>query len=268
MNYISSNQNPVVREVKALKQKKHREAKSMFFIEGIRFVEEALKEDVSINKILVSEQLADTNGGKELLVKIHGGGYPLFTLPHKLFMEVTDTQNPQGVMAVLNTRNYIIDDIYDDKNFFIILDSIQDPGNMGTIIRTADAVGATCIVLSKGCVDVYNPKVLRSTMGSMFHIPICLSEDIFKTMDEMKSRGIKLCAAHLEGESDYFDLGLKDHIAIIIGNEANGISEEVKSYADILVKIPMPGKAESLNASVAAGILMFEVLRNRVKSLR
>ncbi|HHV29411.1 23S rRNA (guanosine(2251)-2'-O)-methyltransferase RlmB [Acetivibrio mesophilus] len=264
MNYISSAQNPVIREVKALKQKKYREEKGMFFIEGIRFVEEALKEGVQIHKILVSDKLADTTSGSEILEKVNNGGYSVFELPHKLFVEVSDTQNPQGILAVLDIKDYNIEDIWDNKNFFIILDSIQDPGNMGTIIRTADAAGATGVIVSKGCVDVYNPKVLRSTMGSVFHVPICLSEDIFKVMDSMKKRGVKICASHLEGNCDYFELGYKKDIAIIIGNEANGISEEVKNYADVLVRIPMPGRAESLNASVAAGILMYEVLRKNI----
>lgn len=265
MKYISSSQNPILKEVRALKQKKYREESGMFFIEGIRFVEEVLKEDIPISKVLVSECLSDVNGGKEILEKVKERGCSVFTMPHKLFIELSDTKNPQGILAILHARNYKIEDMYDEKNFFIILDYIQDPGNMGTIIRTADAVGATGVVLSKGCVDIYNPKVLRSTMGSVFHIPICFSEDIFKTLDDMKSKGIKVCAAHLEGDCDYFDIDVTDNIAIIIGNEANGISQEIKEYADILVRIPMVGKAESLNASVAAGILMYEVLRKRVK---
>ncbi|HOM01667.1 MAG TPA: 23S rRNA (guanosine(2251)-2'-O)-methyltransferase RlmB [Acetivibrio sp.] len=261
MNYISSVQNPVIKEIKSLKQKKYREEKNMFFIEGIRFMEEALKEEVQIHKILVSDKLGDTNSGREILDKVNSGGYSVFALPHKLFTEISDTQNPQGILAVLGIKNYSIEDVWDAKNFFIVLDSIQDPGNMGTIIRTADAVGATGVIVSKGCVDVYNPKVLRSTMGSIFHVPICLSEDIIETMESMKKRGVTICASHLEGNCDYFDLEYNKNIAIVIGNEANGISENIKNYADILVRIPMPGRAESLNASVAAGILMYEILR-------
>ena len=266
MKYISSAQNPVIKEVKALKQKKYREETGMFFIEGIRFVEEALKEDISIDKVLVSESLSDVNGGKEILEKVNARGCEVFLLPHKLFMEVSDTTNPQGILAVLQEQKYKIEDIHDNRNFFIILEGIQDPGNMGTIIRTADAVGATGVVLSKGCVDIYNPKVLRSTMGSVFHVPICFSENIFETLKDMKSRGIKVCASHLEGNCDYFDMDISDNIAVVIGNEANGISRQMKDYADILVKIPMVGKAESLNASVAAGILMYEVLRKKLNS--
>jgi len=264
MNYITSAQNPIIKEVKSLKQKKYREEKKLFFIEGIRFVEEALKEGVQIERILVSDKLAETNSGYEILKKVSNGGYPVFQLPHKLFMEISDTQNPQWILAVLSMKNCDIEDVWDEKNFFVILDSVQDPGNMGTIIRTADAAGMTGVIVSKGCVDVYNPKVLRSTMGSIFHIPICQSQDIFETMDRMKKRGIKICAAHLEGSCDYFDLEYKNNIAIVIGNEANGISEEVKNFADILVRIPMPGRAESLNASVAAVILMYEILRKNI----
>ncbi|MFZ5987502.1 MAG: TrmH family RNA methyltransferase [Bacillota bacterium] len=265
MNFISSSQNQVIKEVKSLKEKKHREAKGMFFIEGIRFVEEAVKEGIQINKILVSEQLVNASGGKELLERISIKGYDVFTLPHKLFKEVSDTESPQGVLAVLHTRNYSLMEVYDDNNFFVILDSVQDPGNMGTIIRTADAAGATAVVVSRGCVDVYNPKVLRSTMGSLFHVPICYCEDTIETLKELRVRGVRLYAAHLEGKFNYFDLSFKNNIAVIIGNEANGISDEVKDFADILVRIPMIGKAESLNASVAAGILMYEVLRNRMQ---
>lgn len=265
MIFINSSQNPVVKEVKALKEKKHREAKKLFFIEGIRFVEEALNEKVQINKVLISDHLNEVNGGNDIIRKLEISDFPLYKLPHKLFKEISDTENPQGVLAVLNTKNYTLDDIRNKNSFFVILDSIQDPGNLGTIIRTADAAGAAAVILSKGCVDVYNPKVLRSTMGSLFHIPVCYDQDIVKVMKEMKSIGIRLCAAHLEGSIDYFDLGLKEKVALIIGNEANGISEGVKNEADTLVKIPMPGRAESLNASVAAGLLIYEVARNRLK---
>jgi TrmH family RNA methyltransferase len=263
VNYISSDQNAVIKEVKSLKEKKHREAKGMFFIEGIKFVEEALKEKINISRLLISDRLVEVSGGMEMLQKIESG-YNVYTLPHKLFKEVSDTENPQGILAVLNSSNCLLEDVYNNMNFFIVLDAIQDPGNLGTIIRTADAVGATAVVMSKGCVDVYNPKVLRSTMGSLFHVPICYGEDVSDILNKMKSRGIRLCAADLEGTENYFNLKYKDNIAIIIGNEANGISETVRDAADTLVKIPMAGKAESLNASVAAGLLMYEVMRCRM----
>ncbi len=262
MNLISSSQNAIIKEVKSLKEKKHRDTKGMFFIEGIRFVEEALKEKAVISKILVSDHLSSVQGGNEVLEKVQMHKVPLYFLPYKLFKEVSDTENPQGILAVMHSRNYLLKDVISGRNFFVMLDSVQDPGNLGTIIRTADAAGVTAVILSKGCVDVYNPKVLRSTMGSVFHVPICYNMDITEAIIEMKSYGIRLCASHLEGSTSYYDLKYKDNIALIIGNEANGISESVKEAADLLVKIPMPGRAESLNASVAASLLIYEVLRH------
>ncbi len=265
MNFISSNKNPVIKEIKALKEKKFRDQKGLYFIEGIRFVEEALKENVKISKILVSDKLKDVHGGKEILERLESHGFHnIYTLSNNIYMEITDTESPQGILAVLKKEAVSINSVYDDKNFFVVLDSLQDPGNMGTIIRTADAVGVTAVIVSKGCVDVYNPKVLRSTMGSLFHIPVCYSENILETLQEMKDKGIKLCAAHLKGRKNYFELNYKEKIAIIIGNEANGISDSVADISDELVKIPMSGKSESLNASVAAGLLMYEVLRYRL----
>ncbi|WP_010248381.1 23S rRNA (guanosine(2251)-2'-O)-methyltransferase RlmB [Acetivibrio cellulolyticus] len=266
MNFISSSQNPVIKEIKALKEKKYRDQTGLFFIEGIRFVEEALKEKIEISKILVSDKLADVHGGKEILEQLENSNCcNVYTLTNKLYMEVTDTENPQGILAILNKKSISLESVYDNKNFFLVLDSLQDPGNMGTIIRTADAAGVTGVIVSKGCVDVYNPKVLRSTMGSLFHIPICYSENILQTLEEMKNKGIRLCAAHLSGSKNYFELDYKDNIAIIVGNEANGISDSVAGISNELVRIPMAGKSESLNASVAAGLLMYEVLRLRMK---
>ncbi|OPZ91567.1 MAG: putative TrmH family tRNA/rRNA methyltransferase [Firmicutes bacterium ADurb.Bin419] len=265
MNFISSNKNPVIKEIKALKEKKFRDQKGLYFIEGIRFVEEALKENVKISKILVSDKLKDVHGGKEILEQLESHGFQnVYILSNNIYMEITDTESPQGILAVLKKEAVSINSVFDDKNFFVVLDSLQDPGNMGTIIRTADAVGVTAVIVSKGCVDVYNPKVLRSTMGSLFHIPVCYSENILETLQEMKDKGIKLCAAHLKGRKNYFELNYKENIAIIIGNEANGISDSVVDISDELVKIPMLGKSESLNASVAAGLLMYEVLRYRL----
>ncbi|MDQ2087330.1 RNA methyltransferase [Herbivorax sp. ANBcel31] len=265
MNYISSNKNPAIKVLKSLKDKRHREAKNMYFIEGIRFVQEALKENVKIDKIFVSEKLEYTNGGKEMLKTIDKTKKDCFTLPHKLFKEISDTDSPQGILAQIEMQKYSLDTMLYKDNFFVVLDSIQDPGNMGTIIRTADAAGATGLILSRGCVDIYNPKVLRSTMGSIFHIPIYSSNDILKDLNYLKDKKIKLCASHLEGKKPYYSLDNVSNIAVIIGNEAKGISDDIKNISNSLVKIPMVGRAESLNASVAAGLLMFEIMRKRMQ---
>jgi len=263
MQLITSSQNTVVKELKSLKTKRTRDEKGLFFIEGIRFMEEALKENAEFDKIFISEKLADINGGSEILKRINNESYTIYSLPDKLFKEISDTENPQGILATIRFRKMSADEIHEDGRFYIILDSLQDPGNMGTIIRTADAAGVSGIIISKGCVDIYNPKVLRSTMGSVFHIPLYHSEDLIKTINKLKKSGCKIYAAHLKGSVNYFEEDMRGRSAIIIGNEANGISDEIAEQADVLVKIPMPGRAESLNASVAASLLMYEVVRQQ-----
>lgn len=265
MQTITSNQNPVIKEVKSLKARKSREEKQRFFIEGIRIIDEALKERVAIESILLSDRLYETKGGEEILSRIRCENYETYHLPDKLFQEISDTENPQGIMAVVKMRRQKLEEMIEGGDFFLILDSLQDPGNMGTIVRTADAAGVSGIIISRGCVDIYNPKVLRSTMGSVFHVPFCFSENLQDTILALKAKGLKVFAAHLNGDSNYFEINMKNSTAIIIGNEANGICKEVAEQADTLVKIPMPGKSESLNASVAASILMYEVVRQRYR---
>lgn len=265
MDLITSNKNPVIKEIKALFSRKYREESRLYFIEGIRFVEEALSEKAEIERILISERLPYNKGGEEIIAKVRSAGFNYYSLSEKLFKEISDTESPQGIMAVLKARNWNLPDIIEDRNNILVLESLQDPGNMGTIIRTADAAGITGVILSKGCVDIYNPKVLRSTMGSVFRVPIYISNDLHETIQTMKSKGIKVYAAHLKGNINYFEANFKVNTAIVIGNEANGISDDVAEVSDMLVKIPMIGRAESLNASVAASLLMYESVRQRIK---
>ena len=165
---------------------------------------------------------------------------------------------------VAETRFYEIDEILGSTNYLLIMDSIQDPGNLGTMIRTADAAGFTGMIISKGCVDVYNPKVLRSTMGSIFRMPLCFTDKLENVLENIKLKGIRVYASHLSAKESCYEINMTNNIAIIIGNEANGISNEILPYADKLIKIPMYGRTESLNASIAAGILMFECVRQRM----
>lgn len=144
---------------------------------------------------------------------------------------------------------------------YILLENIQDPGNMGTIIRTADAADADGVFLSKGCVDIYNPKAVRSTMGSIFHLPIFTDVDLKELVNKIN---VETVAAHLKGDKTPYDINMKKGIAIMIGNEGNGLSNELSEKADNLVKIPMPGKAESMNAGVAASIMIYEAVRQRM----
>lgn len=261
MNFIQSSQNNTIKEIKALHQKKHRDAQGLYFVEGIRFVSDAVDSRQSIIKAVISDRLESLNGGESLISRLSGVCQDIYCVPDKLFCDISDTQSPQGVLAVLKKQPAEITDAISGGKSVVVLDGLQDPGNVGTIIRTADAAGVSAVLMTRGCVDIYSPKVLRSTMGSVFHIPIIEGLDIIDTIKLLKYKGYKVIASHLNGENNYYDEDLTCKSAIIVGNEANGISEETAAISDKLVKIPMPGKAESLNASVAASIMIYELVR-------
>lgn len=263
MNVIQSSQNSTIKEIKGLHLKKNRDASGHYFVEGIRFVNDAIDNNQTIVKMVVSDKLESLNGGPELIEKVKAACTECYLVPEKLFNEISDTQTPQGVLAVLKKREFVLDEIIEQGSSLVLLDNLQDPGNVGTIVRTADAAGVSAVLMSKGCVDLYSPKVLRSTMGSVFHMPIFEGLSINETIKMLKKFGYKVIASHLAGRNNYYDEDLTGKSAIIVGNEANGISEETAALADRLVKIPMPGKAESLNASVAASIMIYEIVRQK-----
>ncbi len=242
--FIQSESNRIIKEINSLRLKKNREKLGLFIAEGERLVKEA---EGHIAYTLASQ------GYK-------GDIEPDYTADDRLYGKISDTINPQGILAVCRMR--ASEFTGEKKNsLYIALENIQDPGNMGTIIRTADAAGADGIFLSKGCVDIYNPKTVRSTMGSLFHIPIYRNTDICKLLENIEAVSI---AAHLKGDKTPYETDMTKGTVIIIGNEANGITDQLAEKADALVKIPMPGKAESMNASVAAAIMIYEAVRQRM----
>jgi RNA methyltransferase, TrmH family len=262
---ITSAQNPVIKDVKSLKSRKYREEKGLFFAEGSRIVEEAVKENNDVIYTIISEDYISENESSFLLDKLEKSTSRNYVVPSGLFKELSDTETPQGILAVIALKKYSFNDKAINNGLFLILDMIRDPGNMGTIIRTADAAGLTGVVITGGCVDAYNPKVVRSTMGSIFHIPLYYFDTGIDAIRFLKAKGIKIYASHLKGACSIYEADLTCPAAIIIGSEADGISEDTALQADMLVRIPMNGKAESLNASVAAGIIMYEAVRQRQK---
>ena len=182
-----------------------------------------------------------------------------------VFEHMSDTQTPQGVLALIRQYEYGIDDLLKAEGpaHLMILESLQDPGNLGTILRAGEGAGITGLIMSRDTVDIYNPKVIRSTMGSVFRVPFFYTDDILKTAEELKKRGIQLFAAHLNGKNNYDQEDYTGNIGFLIGNEGNGLTDELSDMADTWVKIPMAGKVESLNAAIAASILMFETARQR-----
>lgn len=246
--YIESSQNKIIKEINSLKQKKYRDKTGLFIVEGERLISEASPEYV-----LARDDYAGRLDGFERV----------YTTSAALFDRVADTVSPQGILGVCKIPENNINEFVGGKNaFVVILERVADPGNLGTIIRTADAAGADAVILSEGCADPYNLKTIRSTMGSVFHLPVYRNVDLKAFLKETK---IKTFAAHLKGIKSCYDTDMSGSVGIIIGNEANGLSDEISGLADELVKIPMPGRAESMNAAVAAGIMIYEAVRQRIK---
>jgi len=255
---IESEQNQFVKELVGLKQRKNRDKAGVFLVEGLRFVLE-----IPQNWDVISYAISDSFE-KLQDISIFQQRAQLTVFADKVFSRFCDTENPQGILAVCKQKNWEIQDVMEKENcFFLLAEELNDPGNLGTIIRTADACGADGIFLSNGSVDLYNPKVLRATMGSLFHIPVLQNQDICFLIDQLKEKGVQVLAAHLSGEKDLYDFNLKNACAMVVGNEARGLSDETAKRCSAYLKIPMPGKAESLNASIAAGVILYEVVRQR-----
>lgn len=257
---ISSTKNEQVKTVIELKKKaKARNEAKLFVVEGVRMVSELPKERTE--KLYVSESFLNNPENEKFLKE-----YPRYeAVTDSVFAAMSDTQTPQGVLALIRQYEYGIDDVLkaDGKAHLMILENLQDPGNLGTILRAGEGAGITGLIMSHDTVDIYNPKVIRSTMGSVFRVPFFYTDDIFKTAQELKNRGIRLFAAHLGGKNNYEQEDYKGDVGFLIGNEGNGLTDELSDMADTWVKIPMAGKVESLNAAIAASILMFETARQR-----
>ena len=264
---ITSTANAQVKElVKLMKKSRARDEAQVFLIEGPRMTGELAADPDwrrKIEKIYLSESYSGRNKGEHQDLERTA---PVEILSDSVFAHVSDTKTPQGILAVVRRRTYNMSDILgrDPAHAHVlVLDNLQDPGNLGTIFRTAEAAGVTGIILSRDCVDIYNPKVVRSTMGAVLRMPFLYVDDLPGTISELKGTGIKVYAAHLKGMHAYDQEDYRTGCAFLIGNEGNGLRDEVAECADHYVIIPMQGKAESLNAAVAAAVLMFEVSRQR-----
>ena len=251
---IESNQNKIIKEVNSLKAKKERDKTGLFILEGKRLVDE-IPNSWEIKYLLKAESYSEDINFENV-----------YTVKDSLFEKISETVNPQGILAVCHIKEFDVTNVdYSNSPFFVVLENVTDPGNMGTLIRTADAAGADGIFLSKGCVDIYNPKVIRATMGSIFHLPIYRNLNLMDLMEDFKNNNVKTLAAHLKGTSTPYKVDMTTACAVIIGNEANGLSDEISEMASDLVKIPKPGKAESMNAGIAGGILIYEAVRQRIE---
>ncbi len=257
---ITSTGSSQVKHVLLLQKKsKARKEYQEFVVEGAKMVLEAPKD--RIVKVYVSETYGNNN--KELLEKLALGQEKLEIVSDNIFAHMSDTRTPQGIMAIIKMRCYNIEEIILDKALIIGIENLQDPGNLGTIMRMGEGAGVTGIIMSAGTTDIYNPKTIRSTMGSIYRVPFMYADNFVETIKMLQNRGVSVYAAYLKTRFNYTEPDYTKPTAFIIGNEGNGITEAAAAAADTLVKIPMEGSVESLNAAIACTVLTYEAVRQR-----
>ena len=245
---ITSAQNEYIKNLAKLKEKKHREVQRLFIAEGEHLVEMALLSHFKIESIVLSDSYYEKYADKY--------NTDMVVVPDSLFLKFSDAKTPQGILAVIGLPE---NESADFSGKYIYCDNLQDPGNVGTVIRTADAFSFSGVILSAGSADVYSPKVIRSSQGSLFNIKVITGKDI-SYIKEAKKNGVFITSTALYGESVRLcDMKVADNQIFVIGNEGSGVSKEILEISDEVAYIPMTGKAESLNAGVAASILMYEV---------
>lgn len=242
---ITSVKNEKVKNWRKLHNRKERTKAGTFLIEGFHLIEEAIKSNWDVLEIILQEDVS---------LPAWKCDAPTVEVAENVFQHISQTKTPQGIAAVVRMKNSheINGDLY------LLLDRIQDPGNLGTIIRTADAAGFDAVMLGEGTVDLYNDKVIRATQGSLFHIPI-IQESLPTEINKLKQEGFRIWASALTNSKDFHTLKPTSKVALILGNEGAGIEGTILELADEIVKIPIYGKAESLNVSIAAGILMYHL---------
>lgn len=250
---ITSKDNKQVKNLIALQQKaKERRNQNAFVVEGTKMVEETPKE------LLISVYVSENYTGNTNF------SVPVEVLSDSVFKAASDTQTPQGIMAIVRKPEYSLNALLAKENrMFLILEDVQDPGNLGTMMRTGEGAGVTGVVMTKNTVDLFNPKTVRSTMGSIYRVPFIVTDDLEATLTTMKKAGVSLYAAHLKGENSYDAYDYKKDCGFLIGNEGNGLTDAIADMADTYIRIPMEGKLESLNAAVSAALLMYECHRQR-----
>lgn len=254
---ITSASNTRVKKVAALNQKaKERRQEGKYVVEGVKMFLEAPEKEI--------EEIYAMEGFQNAACMEKLAGRPFETVSEEVFRRMSDTAAPQGILCVMRQKKYALADLLAAKNpLLMILEDIQDPGNLGTILRTGEGAGIGGVIMSRETADIYNPKTIRSTMGSIYRVPFIYVSSLEETSVQLKAAGIRLFAAHLKGKSWYDGEDYRKGSAFLIGNEGNGLREETAALADTYIKIPMEGRVESLNAAMASGILMYEAARQR-----
>lgn len=266
---ITSKENQLVKYAKSLAQKKYRDLNHEYIVEGIKMVKEAIENKEKISKIFICEDVIqnsienDENLKELLSLKNLQDSIEYVSKP--ILEIITDTKTPQGIVAIVKEKDFK-ENIY--SNVVYALDDLQDPGNLGTIIRTLDSAGYEDLILSKETAEPYNPKVVRSTMGAIFRLKIHRNVELNDELKKLKNEGYKIVITSLDTNKFYYDLKFDEKLVIVIGNESKGVSEGIQELADTKVKIPMIGKTESLNAAVACSIIAYEGVRQKFATIK
>lgn len=258
-NMITSTSNQQIKNLLQLQKKgKVRKEQDVFVVEGVKMYQEAPRE--RIVKTYVSRTFYENPDNKRIL-----DADRLEVVEDRVFAAASDTKTPQGILSIVKQSHYGLEEFLtlSSAPHLLILENLQDPGNLGTIMRTAEGAGVNGIILTSDTVDIYNPKTIRSTMGSLYRMPFFYTANIEEILKKLKEKNIKTYAAHLKGSRNYYEEDYSGGTAFLVGNEGSGLSEELSKQADCYIKIPMSGKVESLNAAIASSILMYEVKRQR-----
>ena len=258
MQRISSKDNSLIKHIKKLKEKKYRQQYGEYVVEGLKLIKEAINENAKIRKIIICES-EDNTEMIENHLRYEIARFDCVLVPHNIFKTLSDVETPQGIMAIIE-KSHASKKIDFNTDIIVALDDVQDPGNLGTILRTIDSIGLKQVLVSKNTVDCYNSKVIRSTMGAIFRVNVIECDDLCNTLTLTKNNGFKIMVTSLKAKKSIYDVKYQKKV-IVVGNEANGVSESVIKLADEKLIIPMRGKTESLNVAVATGVILYEYVR-------
>lgn len=256
---IKSKDNQKIKLVRSLENKKTRDLQGLYVIESVKLIEEAIKENIAFEFVFMSESLSNKTESSKLIKALVESKIEYHLIENNLFKEVSNTVNSQGILGIAKKPKQNIEDIIENNNFMVFCDKLQDPGNLGTIIRTADAFGPCAVVLSPGCVDAYNDKTVRACAGAIFRVPIIEIDNSLDFMNSLKEKEFSIISTVVDSVKSFEDINNLKKICLIIGNEGNGVSKEIKEASDECITIKMTGQTESLNASIAAAISIYEI---------
>lgn len=255
---IESSSNQKIKLVRSLYSKKYRDSEGAYIVESVKLIKEAIVEKSVLKFVLICDSAMKNSEIKEIIQLLSENGIKYHFVKSEIFKSVSNTITSQGIVAVVEKNIY--DDLKSKQfDFIVFCDKLQDPGNLGTIIRTADAFGPCVVALSLGCVDAYNDKTVRACAGAIYRANIVEVKDTENYLGELKKDGFKIISTVVDSDSSFEDIGFLDKVCLVIGNEGNGVSNIVKSLSDINITIRMTGNTESLNASIAAGISIYEI---------